>query len=235
MLQKFNNVVAQNEPSMVDKYLKILLYNKRYNNTGKWNLEDLLILAVYNNRLDIVKYFVEVCNFDVNVRGSVRNSQITFFRVPPINCAAIAGHFEILKYLVKSGANVNSIFLGRSPLLDASEKGYFEIVKHLIEYGADIELYDLSKRTSFWLACRNNHKKIIRYLFDNNANINAQDRHGSTPLHDCVMRRDLITIKLLVGYGADVNIKNVRGFTPLILACMEGHRYLVEYFVSLQS
>ena len=49
----------------------------------------------------------------------------------------ITGHLEIVKLLVKSGANVNSTTKNNStPLIVACFDGHFEIVKYLVEHNA---------------------------------------------------------------------------------------------------
>lgn len=56
---------------------------------------------------------------------------------PPLWCAAAAGHFPVVKFLVKRGACVNSTTRTNStPLRAACFDGHFEIVKFLIDEGA---------------------------------------------------------------------------------------------------
>lgn len=60
---------------------------------------------------------------------------------PPLWCAAAAGHFCIVKLLVKHGANVNSTTRTNStPLRAACFDGHFEIVKYLVKNGASKNL-----------------------------------------------------------------------------------------------
>lgn len=56
---------------------------------------------------------------------------------PPLWCAAAAGHFAVVKFLVKRGACVNSTTKTNStPLRAACFDGHYEIVKFLVEMGA---------------------------------------------------------------------------------------------------
>ena len=56
---------------------------------------------------------------------------------PPLWCAAAAGHFEIVKFLVRRGAKDNSDCRSNSiPLRAACYDGHFEIDKFLIKHGA---------------------------------------------------------------------------------------------------
>ena len=55
-----------------------------------------------------------------------------------------AGHLEIVRLLVKSGANVNSTTKTNStPLRAACFDGHFEIVKYLVEHNAGIHSFPL--------------------------------------------------------------------------------------------
>jgi len=61
----------------------------------------------------------------------------TIEEAPPLWCAAAAGYLNVVKLLVKQGANVNSTTKTHStPLRAACFDGHFEIVKFLISSGA---------------------------------------------------------------------------------------------------
>ena len=60
------------------------------------------------------------------------------------HCHVPAGHLEIVRLLVKSGANVNSTTKTNStPLRAACFDGHFEIVKYLVEHNAGIHTFPL--------------------------------------------------------------------------------------------
>ncbi|PKC10205.1 ankyrin, partial [Rhizophagus irregularis] len=55
--------------------------------------------------------------------------------------AALAGHLNIVEFLLEQGAEVNAASFddGDTPLHDASAKGHAEVVWALMQYGADPE------------------------------------------------------------------------------------------------
>jgi len=57
--------------------------------------------------------------------------------------------------------------------------------------------------------------------------VNAQDRHGRTPLHMAVMRGCEAVARELLAAGADKHAKDTNGETPLHLAQERGHAALV--------
>ena len=57
--------------------------------------------------------------------------------------ASYHGQAEVVKYLLKSGAQVDAVSRrGRTPLHDASKRGHSEVVELLVEAGADIAAQD---------------------------------------------------------------------------------------------
>jgi len=64
----------------------------------------------------------------------------TIEQVPPLWCAAAAGHLRIVDLLVRSGANVNSTTKTNStPLRAACFDGHLDIVIYLINAGAGMK------------------------------------------------------------------------------------------------
>jgi ankyrin repeat protein len=54
--------------------------------------------------------------------------------------AAQNGHCHVVKYLIESGANIESTFKdGFTPIYIAAQKGHTAIVEELIKHGANIE------------------------------------------------------------------------------------------------
>lgn len=99
---------------------------------------------------------------------------LKFFR-----CAAAAGHINIVKLLVRHGANVNSTTKTNStPLRAACFDGHFEIVKYLVAHGADIEVANRHGHTCLMISCYKGHYKIAQYLLSLKANVNRKSVKG---------------------------------------------------------
>ncbi len=59
----------------------------------------------------------------------------------------------------------------------------------------------------------------VRYLIEEcNADVNAADHEGNTPLHNAAARGDVEMIKYLVSKGADVTAVNREGYTTADMA-----------------
>jgi ankyrin repeat protein len=58
------------------------------------------------------------------------------------------------------------------------------------------------------IAVDNNNLPIIKFLFNNGANLNIPDNNLNTPLHNAASHQYYSILKFLVDNGADVNTKN---------------------------
>jgi len=69
--------------------------------------------------------------------------------VSPLWCAAVCGRLNIVKCLVKHGANVNSVSdTGSTPVRSACFMTHFDIVQYLVEHtGADIGISNYNGKT----------------------------------------------------------------------------------------
>ena len=62
----------------------------------------------------------------------------------------------------------------------------------------------------------------MKFLLARNANINAADGDGDTPLLLTVVFDQLEVVKVLLGNNADVNLPRRTGATPLYIAAEKG-------------
>jgi len=82
---------------------------------------------------------------------------------------------KIVKYLIKTGANLNKITdEGWTALLMASYDGNKRTVKTLINNGAKINLCGKGKYTPLMAAAQNGHYDIVKILVNNGAKINIK-------------------------------------------------------------
>jgi len=199
--------------------------------TARTNGATPLVLSCRNGHQEVVQYLVDRCEANVEQAGSVTFDGETIEGAPPLWCAAAAGHLEIVKLLVKSGANVNSTTKTNStPLRAACFDGHFEIVKYLVEHNADIEVANRHGHTCLMIACYKGHYKIARYLIDIGADVNRKSVKGNTALHDCAESGSLEIMKLLLTSGARIDV-DAYGMTPLLAASVTGHLHIVEHLI----
>ena len=59
------------------------------------------------------------------------------------------------------------------------------------------------------------HTAAVTLLLDMDADINAKDNNGRTPLHNVSWTGHTDVVQLLLNKGADINAKDKQGRTPL--------------------
>jgi ankyrin repeat protein len=108
------------------------------------------------------------------------------------------GHFEIAKFLILCGANIefNHKFCGTA-LHYAAFHGQTAIGELLIASGAAIESLDSTQETPMHTAAANLKLEFVRMLIAAGANVNARDFVGITPLDCASLYADQRTFKLV--------------------------------------
>jgi ankyrin repeat protein len=101
--------------------------------------------------------------------------------------------------------------------LSAAETGKLEEVKRYIHQGGMVDVTDADGWTALMKASYQGHYDIVEYLLENEANVNAKNKHGRTALISASAWHPSI-VKLLVRKGANVNVADNRGRTALMQA-----------------
>lgn len=102
-----------------------------------------------------------------------------------LHLAAVRNRMEVLKKLIKYGAEVNiTTWEQRTTLYEAVVNGNFEMVRFLLDNGASLKLdYENSKFNPLHWAASVGKVDIVELLIEEGADVNAQDSDGRTPLN----------------------------------------------------
>lgn len=141
---------------------------------------------------------------DVNYKDSFSNDALYY--------AVAHCKVDITGYLLKHGANINSVYSEGKNILhitveaECEDKGFFNIVKLLVSNGVDLNRKDDFGNTPLWYACIyyviNN--ETIRYLLNNKADINIVNKFGLSSLTAAKKRGESDLVALLEG-GSNVS------------------------------
>lgn len=136
------------------------------------------------------------------------------------------------------GADINGFDvpdLGRlTPLARQTYLGAAPMVAWLLENGADPDLEDSSGETALHSAANRGEHEVIGLLVAANANIEATDRRGNTPVLRAVMAGQLEATRILLELGSDPNARSEDG-TALSLVAKRFHRNTWEMEGLLRS
>jgi ankyrin repeat protein len=167
------------------------------------------------NNLDQIKQFVVTCT--VEEKKEVLNHQ-TSTLMSPLMLACISNNLILMEYLFKEGADLN-IKMINTKFIDLNKNKNCSNKKlTIINKGSSI----------LHIACITKNFNIIKFLIDNNVDINSRDQYNATPLHNiCYLFNNVINnnkiynyknedfieiyeiIKFLLKKGADVNISTI--------------------------
>ncbi|CAF2762566.1 unnamed protein product [Rotaria sp. Silwood2] len=133
-------------------------------------------------------------------------------------------------------SSLNSRFINGSTLLHTA--CYFDnlpAVKRLLRLGVNPDVRDYQGKTALH---RTRDITIIKFLIESNADVNAVDHDGSTPLHTkCVGEYskpiELNAIRILHEYGAVLDKCNANDETCFHLAARNGHTEILQLLFEL--
>ena len=222
-----------------------------------------LMLASYEGHIDTVRYLVSLPQMDVT-QADAHGDTALHYAVEeevqllidagadvdrrntagwtPLHIASRAGALNVVKLLVRAGANVcvadedgsTCLILASSMGMASSMEGQIETVRYLVSLPqVDVTQGNNRGNTALHVAVRDQHANVVQVLIDAGADVNRRDSNGQTPLHIASREGALNVVKLLVGAGAGVCVADEEGMTCLAIASVNGHIRTVRYLVSL--
>lgn len=160
--------------------MKILLENEDVDiDKGDYDLRTALHLAAAEGN-------VEVCQFLLSKGANVNSLDRSGYT--PLECALAEEHGDVINYLRENGGIINEErrdYLTKS-MLDSASSGNVAKLKQLLVAGANINDSDYDFRTPLHLAASEGQVEAVEFLLKNDADVNALDRFGNSPLADAL-------------------------------------------------
>jgi ankyrin repeat protein len=158
-------------------------------------------------------------------RNVIVNSRDEYGKTP-LSYAAGAGQNEVVWLLLTRSDVATDIpdNSGRTPLSYAAAAGHEAVVKMILAQGSNsANQEDNERRSPLSYASESGNETVVKMLVArarNDAELNAADYHGRTPLWWAITGGYCNIVKLLLDYGADIDARSHReeGQTPLIHA-----------------
>uniref|UniRef100_A0A667YM70 Uncharacterized protein n=1 Tax=Myripristis murdjan TaxID=586833 RepID=A0A667YM70_9TELE len=135
-----------------------------------------------------------------------------------------AGHLEVVKLLVDSGAEVDcKDKKAYTPLHAAASSGMSSTVHYLLGLGVQINEVNAYGNTPLHVACYNGQDVVVNELIEAGACVNQVNERGFSALHFASSsRQGALCQELLLANGAHVNLRSKDGKTPLHMAAAHG-------------
>ena len=197
-----------------------------------------LIAAASAGHLDVVRLVVAA---NADLHGTAGGE------VNALGAAVVAGHCEIVSFLLRAGSNVNDRKdqWTKAPVHHAVEQGNSEIFHLLLQAGADMNARFIITtgnkvgrryRTLIELASECGNLCAVRHFLGHpkvalNRQLKAYDR---SPLELAAKEGHESVVDLLLSFGAHVNIlyKRLSSTTPLLEAVSGGHLSITRKLIA---
>lgn len=122
----------------------------------------------------------------------------------PLHAAAASGHIEIVKYLLRMGAEVGARLARRDATRGRCSVGVLTFGSP--SFCPQIDEPNGFGNTPLHVACYMGQEAVATELVNHGANVNQPNKCGYTPLHlAAVSTNGALCLELLVNNGADVN------------------------------
>ena len=118
------------------------------------------------------------------------------------------------EFMLQNYKTIEDIYLGLSFLIiENKEKLFITKIEELKEL-IDINNQIFDGNTFLIIATREGSKNIIKFLCDNNCEMNIQNDKGNTALHYAIGNLFFDIVDILIEYGAKEDILNCEGLRP---------------------
>jgi len=200
--------------------LKAALKGKiNINFIDKYSESTLLIVAVENQQLEIVRYLLEN-KANPNPKGLIRT---------PLEEAISKNNYDIFDLLLTFKADVNlQDAHGFSPLHSAVNNNDERFIDRLLALGANPNIMNGLGQTPLMALP---YGTAAQKLIEAGADVNLADRNGDTALMNASGGMPE-TVRVLLAAKADVNASNSSGDTALIAAAVCGQSDIVRQLLS---
>ena len=167
---------------------------------------------------------------DVNV--NVRD----WDELTPLIPAASGGHYDVVKLLLKEGADVNAKDKdGITALMEAGIQGHTKIVDLLLKEGATVDAPANSGVTALWLSAGEGKVDVLKSLLKKDADPNNVRSDNISVLMTASVGGHADAVKLLLDNGADARFADAEGVTPLMNAAENGTASVLKLLINSDS
>lgn len=166
-------------------------------------------LVKRNNRAAVTKLLDAKKDKElVNKRDTLEQS--------PLHIAAFEGFVDMVVLLLVNGANVNGLDRNKwTPLHCAASSGQLQIIEILLDQGANPAALNNEGASPLHYMVRFNVPKPDKQLFrrslalmlEKKVDVNGQNLHGETPLHQACFRGRKFCVKVLLRNRANPNLR----------------------------
>lgn len=184
------------------------------------------IEAIEGKRDQVCHYLIKDQNVDLEVMDDYHRTALFY--------ATYYNRTEILKVLIDNNANIKAqdIDMGYSAIC-AAQQGYFDALKILVAKDRSvIGLKGWKGQTPLIAAAINGNADIVRYLIDQNVNLEVTDDYQHTALITAAYHNRTEVLKILVDNDANIKAQTSYGHNAVYLAAHYGYLDALKMLVA---
>ncbi|CAL1299963.1 unnamed protein product [Larinioides sclopetarius] len=133
-----------------------------------------------------------------------------------LHMAASSGALEIVESLIHNNADINRRdSSGAKPIHIAVKEGFMDVVEYFLNLGIAVDERGENDWTLLHYAAAGNHSDICKFLSERDADVNAVDADGATPLHIAAETGSLEALLTLLKIGTFYDARNKNNKSPL--------------------
>ncbi|KAJ7152007.1 ankyrin repeat-containing domain protein [Mycena filopes] len=146
--------------------------------------------------------------------------------------AAANGHYDMVRLLLNSGANVNAEYGWYGNALQAAVyQGHKGVVQLLIDHGAEVNAQGLNYGNALLAATACGSKEIVQLLIEHGAEVNAHSGWFGNALQAAAYEGNRELVPMLIDHGADVNAQGGQYGNALQATAYKGHKELLQLLI----
>lgn len=242
---------------LISELAMVMIRELKFNNKNDKIDNDILLQAIKEDNVQMVKAFYTNGELDISVRDYYNESLIHFvvihnspklihffsdlgvsinhqndFLQTPLHLSILHNSKESFYKLIELGVNVNiSDEQCNTPLHLACFKGDIELVKAILDNGGNSSLKNKEKLTPIEIAIKQDHDVIVRFLLKQRVNRRKIGVEYEL-INKVAMFNSIKVFNVLKELNYNVLIKDKDGFTPLHIAAIVGNIEVAELFIS---
>ncbi|ORX83059.1 ankyrin [Anaeromyces robustus] len=178
------------------------------------------------NKLDILDCLVNK-NLNINSQDEVGHT--------PLIYAIHRGNFNIIKYLIEHGADIQIVNRKIETLKTIIDRGQLNILDYLINKKLDINSKDKEGHTLLAYAIKSRKIEVIKYLIDHGANLRNINQKVKLIKESVIFWNELEILKYLVKHHLNIHQKDENGNTLLHYAIEYKKSNIIDYLKKFEN
>ncbi|KAM0232803.1 hypothetical protein ACHAPO_007629 [Fusarium lateritium] len=147
----------------------------------------------------------------------------------PLSCGILANQEDAVRFLISSGADVNTKDMKIPPVFLAASVGSIGVARMLIAQGTcNANAASWSGQAYFVDVCNSENLEGIELLLENGAKPNTTNISGRPVLAQAVKKGNIELVRLLLKYGANPDTSDMSGNSLLSIAASQDRMDMIK-------